>query len=94
VGVRPEDVETTTNEDGLALTVEAVEEMGPDAYVYATPQDPTIRLEGADEEDTAKPFVARVDGRRPLARGQTIHVYPKPGHVHLFDLDTGVRINP
>ena len=91
--MRPEDVETTTNEDGLALTVEAVEEMGADAYVYATPQDPTIQLEGADEEDAAKPFVARVDGRRPPDRGQTIYVYPKPDHLHVFNREHGVRIN-
>lgn len=93
VGVRPEDVETTTNEDGLAVTVETVEEMGPDAYVYATPQDPTIRLEGGDEEDAAKPFVTRVDGRHPPDRGQTIYVHPKPDHLHVFNVDTEVRIN-
>ena len=37
VGMRPEDVEVTTNEDGLELIVDVVEELGADAYVYATP---------------------------------------------------------
>src|SRR5512139_4001841 len=37
VGMRPEDVEVTTNPDGLELIVDVVEELGADAYVYATP---------------------------------------------------------
>ena len=41
VGMRPEDVEVTTNEDGLELIVDVVEELGADAYVYATPADTT-----------------------------------------------------
>ncbi|MGV1007108.1 MAG: ABC transporter ATP-binding protein [Dermatophilaceae bacterium] len=92
VGVRPEDVEMSTDEDGLALTVEAVEEMGADTYVYATPVDPTVELVGAEEE-TPKPFIARLDGRQPPRRGQTVYVYPTPDHLHVFDCEQGVRIN-
>ena len=67
VGVRPEDVETTTNEDGLALTVEAVEEMGADAYVYATPAGPD------------HPARRRRRGRtppNPSSRGSTVVARP------------------
>jgi multiple sugar transport system ATP-binding protein len=67
--------------------------MGADAYVYATPQDTTIQLEGAEDEETVKPFIARVDGRRPPDRGQTVYVYPHADHLHVFNRENGTRIN-
>ena len=91
VGVRPEDVEVTTNDDGLELQVEVVEELGADAYVYATPTSEAIQLEGGDDS-LAKPFIARVDGRAVPAPGSKIYVYPKPQHLHVFDKASGVRI--
>jgi multiple sugar transport system ATP-binding protein len=91
VGVRPEDVEVTTNPDGLELTVDVVEELGADAYVYATPTDSSITLEGG-EDTLAKPFIARVDGRRVPAKGDTIYVYPKTEHMHVFNNSTGERL--
>ena len=93
VGVRPEDVELTTNPDGLALTVEAVEEMGADAYVYAVPQDKSITLDGSGEGALAKPFIARTDGRKPPMKGSTIYVYPKADHLHVFNPADGLRVN-
>jgi multiple sugar transport system ATP-binding protein len=93
VGVRPEDCELTANNDGLALTVEVVEEMGADAYVYATPADPAITLEGPGDDTTAKPFIARTDGRRPPQKGETIFVYPQADHLHVFDPESGLRLN-
>jgi len=42
--------------------------------------------------ETDAPIVARVDGRRPPEKGQTVHFTPKQGHVHLFNTDTGERI--
>src|SRR4249919_1705152 len=68
VGMRPEDVEVTTNEDGLELIVDVVEELGADAYVYATPASDHVRLEGGDD-GLAKPFIARVDGRNVPDKG-------------------------
>lgn len=93
VGVRPEDTEVTTDDDGLALRVEEVEERGADTYVSGTPADPLVQLGGAEEEP-ARPFLARwVEPRRP-ARGSTVHVRPTPDRVHLFDAGTGVRLEP
>ena len=37
-------------------------------------------------------IVARVDGRRPPMKGDTIYVRPQSGHVHLFDTKTGLRL--
>jgi len=91
LGIRPEDLDLSTTGEGLAVTVEVVEELGADAYVYGTPGD--VQQIDTDGEGGTKPFLARVDGRRPPTRGQTVHLVPKPGHVHLFDAESGVRIN-
>ena len=89
--MRPEDVEVTTNEDGLELIVDVVEELGADAYVYATPASDNVRLEGGDD-GLAKPFIARVDGRKVPDKGSKIFVYPNPEHMHVFDPASGARL--
>jgi len=91
VGMRPEDVEVTTNEDGLELIVDVVEELGADAYVYATPASDHVKLEGGDD-GLAKPFIARVDGRKVPDKGSKIFVYPNPSHMHVFDPGSGARL--
>jgi multiple sugar transport system ATP-binding protein len=80
VGVRPEDLEVS--EHGLPIEVDVVEELGADAYVYGR-----TRLGDGEHQITA-----RVDGRRPPGKGEVLHVTPRPGHVHLFDLATGERL--
>src|SRR5699024_7745123 len=60
LGVRPEDLELVPDEQGIAVEVDLVEELGADAYVHG-------RRAGTDE--VTKPFIARVDGRRPPAKG-------------------------
>ncbi|WP_404352290.1 sn-glycerol-3-phosphate ABC transporter ATP-binding protein UgpC [Phycicoccus jejuensis] len=91
VGVRPEDVEITTNNDGLELTIDVVEELGADAYVYGTPTDGNISLVGGDD-NLAKPFIARVDGRSVPEKGSKVYVYPKAQHMHVFDPESGKRL--
>ncbi|GAA4968653.1 sn-glycerol-3-phosphate ABC transporter ATP-binding protein UgpC [Kineococcus glutinatus] len=80
LGVRPEDLELSAH--GLAVTVEVVEELGADAYIYGS-----LR-QGADD----MPIIARVDGRRPPQKGETVHFAAKTGHVHLFDVTSGQRL--
>jgi len=80
VGVRPEDLEVSA--DGLPIEVDVVEELGADAYVYGR----TVLGDGEH------PIIARVDGRRPPAKGEVLHVTPRPGHVHLFDAASGERL--
>ena len=82
VGVRPEDLSITTDGSGLPVTVDVVEELGADAYIYGSTG------EGAD----TKPVVARVDGRTPPQKGSVINLVPDHGHVHLFSTETGQRI--
>ena len=81
LGVRPEDLDIA--DQGLPVTVEVVEELGADAYVYGS-------MEGAEATD--KPIVVRVDGRVPPEKGARIHVMPKADHVHYFDPSTGERL--
>ncbi|NLT54720.1 MAG: sn-glycerol-3-phosphate ABC transporter ATP-binding protein UgpC [Actinomycetales bacterium] len=78
VGMRPEDLEMA--EHGIAVQVDLVEELGADAYIYG-------RLVGTDV-----PIIARADGRRPPHKGSTVHLRPKPEHVHLFDTASGLRL--
>ncbi|MGC1207970.1 MAG: sn-glycerol-3-phosphate ABC transporter ATP-binding protein UgpC [Ornithinimicrobium sp.] len=83
-GVRPEDLEIDDSGRGLKVEIDLVEELGADAYVYG-------ELPGAKATD--KPFIARVDGRTPPKKGETVHFAPKMDHIHLFNTETGLRIN-
>jgi multiple sugar transport system ATP-binding protein len=90
VGIRPEDLTLTGEGQGLPVTVDVVEELGADAYIYGEVaahqhQDPDLLGE-------ARPFIARVDGRTPPEKGQTVYLAPNPGHVHVFDTQTGERL--
>jgi multiple sugar transport system ATP-binding protein len=80
LGVRPEDLALA--DQGLPVQVELVEVLGADAYVHGV-----LRSEGSD-----LPVIARVDGRRPPEKGQTVHLRAKEGHTHLFDVDSGLRL--
>ncbi|MBG6180908.1 ABC transporter ATP-binding protein [Arthrobacter sp. CAN_A1] len=82
LGVRPEDLQIAEGTQGLQVEVDVVEELGADAYVYGH-----TNLNGEEQV-----IVARVDGRRPPMKGDTIYVTPEKGHVHLFDIKTGLRL--
>ncbi len=82
VGVRPEDMEPTGDGRGLRATVNLVEELGADAYVFGTAD-----MNGQDQD-----IIARVDGRRPPKKGDVVHFAPKQGHVHLFSTESGERL--
>jgi multiple sugar transport system ATP-binding protein len=82
LGVRPEDLDIDSTQKGIPVTVELVEELGADANVHGSLRS----------GETDLPIVARVDGRRPPEKGETVYFTPKQGHVHLFDTDTGQRI--
>jgi multiple sugar transport system ATP-binding protein len=90
LGVRPEDLELRTDGHGIPVTVDVVEELGADAYIYGSTKAHQVDVVGVEE--TAKPFIARVDGRRPPEKGQVIHLRPKQGHVHIFNTESGLRI--
>ncbi|HWL60429.1 MAG TPA: ATP-binding cassette domain-containing protein [Microbacteriaceae bacterium] len=86
IGVRPEDLELTTEtaagEHGLRVTIDVVEELGADGYLYGR----------TAIADTPVEIVARVDGRDHPAAGETVHLVPNPAHVHRFDAASGERL--
>jgi multiple sugar transport system ATP-binding protein len=97
VGVRPEHFDiveenggvaaslskdTEDKPAGLAVSVNVVEELGADGYVYGT----------AEVGGETKDLVVRVEGRRVPEKGSTLHVVPRPGETHVFSTTTGERL--
>jgi multiple sugar transport system ATP-binding protein len=90
--VRPEDLELSAEGTGIPVTVDVVEELGADAYIYGSTKAHQHHEADDDVEGAEKPFIARVDGRRPPSKGETVYLAPKAGHVHLFDSESGLRL--
>jgi multiple sugar transport system ATP-binding protein len=94
LGVRPEDLTLTEEGKGIPVVVDVVEELGADAYIYGTAKD-TVQHQDYDESGAdapMKPFIARVDGRRPPEKGETVYLAPAEGHIHMFDVENGLRL--
>ncbi len=83
VGVRPEDIDVHASGKGIPATVELVEELGADGYLYCTAE-----IGGQSTE-----IVARVDGRDHPMKGDKVHLTPIDRHVHVFDVASGQRLN-
>jgi multiple sugar transport system ATP-binding protein len=84
LGFRPESVEVV--DDGFPFEVMVVEELGSDAYAYGN-------LHLGDGVTDDKMFIARVDARRPPAKGETIHLRIRKSEEHVFHPDSGTRIH-
>jgi multiple sugar transport system ATP-binding protein len=81
VGIRPEALELAA--EGLDARVDAVEELGLDAFVYCS----------ADLPGGPARLVARVDTRRAPARAENVRMRPSAEHApHFFSADTGERL--
>jgi multiple sugar transport system ATP-binding protein len=87
LGFRPESLVVAANgEGGFEVTVQAVEELGSDAYVHGT--------FGAEEQVVDRPdIIARIDPAAVPTRGSRIKLRIKPDTIHLFDAATGDRID-
>lgn len=93
VGVRPEHFDIVSAENGgglskgapagLAVTVNVVEELGADGFVYGS----------ADVEGEHKEVVIRVGGRQIPDKGSVLHVVPRAGETHVFATSTGERLS-
>ena len=84
VGFRPEALQFAA--DGVAITVDVVEELGSDAYLY-----------GHFPESNGDPLlmsdvVARIHPERIPPVGKTVTMTIEPRGLHLFSADTGKRI--
>ncbi|MGW0776509.1 ABC transporter ATP-binding protein [Streptomyces sp. NPDC002835] len=94
VGVRPEHFDVvefgaeakTLSKDapaGLAVSVNVVEELGADGYVYGS----------AEVGGQHKDLVVRVGGRSVPEKGSELHVVPQAGELHVFSTSTGERLS-
>ncbi|RLU86911.1 sugar ABC transporter ATP-binding protein [Streptomyces griseocarneus] len=68
---------------GLAVTVNVVEELGADGYVYGT----------AEVGGEPKDLVVRVNGRRVPEKGSLVRVVPRTGELHVFSTSSGERLS-
>ena len=82
VGVRPEGWQITDGDQGLAVRVDAIEELGSEAFLYCSVDDGKAR--------TA--VVVRSEGLSSRFRGDKIHLLVQSGVAHLFDRSTGERL--
>jgi len=90
LGFRPESLQLSSGGEGFRARVDLVEELGSDAYVYASLLDQELaeRLHGGD---TAQ-IVARVDARRPPRAGEQVSLAIRTGEEHVFSSSTGERL--
>ena len=84
LGMRPEDLHLVGPETGgLEMEVLLTEELGADAYIFGIPKG----------FETLQPTIVRVDGRKPPMKGETVYVAPNIAYLHVFDSETGLRLN-
>ena len=82
VGIRPENL-SVSSKSGLAVEVDVVEELGADGYLYGHAQ-----FDGETQD-----IVCRVDGRNHPHAGDKINLSVEGGLLHLFDIESGARLN-
>jgi multiple sugar transport system ATP-binding protein len=90
LGFRPESLQLSADGQGFRARVDLVEELGSDAYVYASLLDREVAeyLHGGD----TKQIVARVDARRPPQAGEQVNLAIRTGEEHVFSSSTGERL--
>jgi multiple sugar transport system ATP-binding protein len=89
LGFRPESLQIVSEQDGgIPMTVSLVEELGSDAFCYATLAEHHPGDSLADNSE----IIARVDPRNPPAPGERIHAQIRSGEAHLFSTNTGQRL--
>src|SRR4029077_3672767 len=86
LGFRPDAVDVVADGDGLPVTVEVVEELGSDAYLFAS-------LPGRDDVRELGDLIARIDPRYVPQRGSTVAIKIRADETHLFSPSTGERLN-
>ncbi len=79
-GVRPNHLDLATT-GGLAATVDVVEELGSEAFLYCTSS-------GSSDQE----LVVRVEGLSGAREGDEVHLVPKLDKAHCFDGATGARL--
>ena len=105
-GIRPEHLEDAALLDGYAriraltfpVTVDLVESLGPDKYLYFTNSESGARAEqlaelAAESGVGEHEFVARVSTESKASKGRSVELAFDTSKVLLFDADTGVNLS-
>jgi multiple sugar transport system ATP-binding protein len=69
--------------EGLEADVDVVEELGADGFLYGH-----SNYDGENHD-----LVIRVDATKHPHKGDKIHLKPAGGIVHVFDAESGERLN-
>ncbi|MDB5574172.1 MAG: transporter related [Tardiphaga sp.] len=98
LGVRPEDLEITTSQGhagGLALdlTVEAIERVGPETFVYGARGGDSHTISAKPGELPPGEVIVRVPGQIAPAIGDRIRAVAPRAKLHLFAADGRSRID-
>ncbi|MDB5485577.1 MAG: transporter related [Tardiphaga sp.] len=98
LGVRPEDLEITTSQGhagGLALdlTVEAIERVGPETFVYGARGGDSHAISAKPGELPPGEVIVRVPGQIAPAIGDRIRAVAPRAKLHLFAADGRSRID-
>ncbi|CAN5140033.1 trehalose ABC transporter ATP-binding protein SugC [soil metagenome] len=105
-GIRPEHLEDAALLDGYAriraltfpVTVDMVESLGPDKYLYFTNSESGARAEqlaelAAESGIGENEFVARVSTESKAVKGHSVDLAFDTSKVLLFDADTGINLS-
>ncbi len=94
VGFRPESLDRVSagTEGAIPVTVDLVEELGSDAFVYGrlagSPELAEHISSGAGESQ----IIVRIDPRDVPMKGDTVYARIRPGEQHNFAVATGERL--
>jgi multiple sugar transport system ATP-binding protein len=86
VGIRPEHLDPTGADAGIAVEVDMVEELGADAYIYGR------TIDGSDSPVSGHTIAARADWRNPPAKGDRMFLTAAPDHIYFFAPQDGHRL--
>ncbi|WP_415971251.1 ABC transporter ATP-binding protein [Rhodococcus sp. 077-4] len=88
VGVRPESWDLVGEGTGLQLTVELIEELGAESFVYASAPS-----SDGGWTTTSGRMSVRVDRKLSIALAETIRLVPRLDELFFFDSATGLRLS-
>jgi multiple sugar transport system ATP-binding protein len=93
VGIRPEGWTLKPEGEGVTATIEVIEELGSEQFLYCSTTAPQLAADDSSADTAAPPpITVRAPGMSSFQRGEKVGLVPEPGAVHLFDADTGDRL--
>jgi multiple sugar transport system ATP-binding protein len=87
IGFRPESVELVGEGQGFPMTIDVVEELGSDAFVYGRLGETQGEIKPTDTRT-----IVRVDPRKPPVVGDVAYLRIRENESHVFSPTTGARL--